>query len=81
MADAAIGLSDLSAVLGHELHSEEFGSLGGLLLHEVGRVPAVGDEVALAGLTFIVRDGDEKRISRVEIIVPDVNSIPAPPGG
>jgi CBS domain containing-hemolysin-like protein len=70
LADASIALDDLSAVIGRELPGgEDFGSLGGFLLHEAGRVPAVGDRVERDGMVFVVRDGDEKRISKVEIVL------------
>lgn len=80
LADASIGLDDLSAVLGRDLEvSEEFGSLGGLLLHEAGKVPAVGDRVERGDLVFTVREGNEKRISKVEIEVGGEASASAPP--
>ena len=39
---------------GVELPQEGFETIGGLLAHELGRVPRRGEEVALAGLSFVV---------------------------
>ena len=70
-----MSLDDLSTYLGTDINSGgDYGSLGGLLMHEAGRVPAVGDEITASGLQFIVRDGDAKRLLKVEIVLP-----PPPP--
>ncbi|MEO5730268.1 MAG: transporter associated domain-containing protein, partial [Byssovorax sp.] len=45
-------------------------SLGGMLTHHVGKIPEVGTAVSKFGLHFIVRDSDENRIGKVEIIRP-----------
>jgi CBS domain containing-hemolysin-like protein len=72
LADAAISVHDLSAYLGIELpESPDYESLGGLLIHQVGKVPSVGATIEAFGLSFVVRDGDEKRIAKVEIVRPD----------
>lgn len=79
LADAAIALHDLSLAIGRELHGgEDFGSLGGLLLHEAGRVPSVGDRLEHDGVVFVVREGDEKRISKVEIVIPPTDETASP---
>ncbi len=71
LADAAVSLLDLSSYLGTDIEVDgDFESLGGLLTHHAGRVPAVGTRIELLGLAFIVREADEKRISRVEIVRP-----------
>ena len=70
LVDASISLDDLSAAIGRELPGgEDFGSLAGLLLHEAGKVPPLGHRLERQGLVFVVRDADEKRISKVEIVV------------
>jgi putative hemolysin len=80
LADAAVSIHDLSAYLAVEIpESGDYESLGGLLIHQVGKVPAIGAHITAFGLSFIVRDADEKRISKVEIIRPGNLSEPAPP--
>jgi CBS domain containing-hemolysin-like protein len=71
LADAAVSVHDLSAYLGAEIPElGDYESLGGLLVHHAGKVPAVGERLEAFNLSFIVRDADEKRISKVEIIRP-----------
>ncbi|MFL5301674.1 MAG: hemolysin family protein [Anaeromyxobacteraceae bacterium] len=45
----------------------DYETLGGFVTATAGRVPAVGALVAWDGLTFTVRGGDERRVTRVEI--------------
>ena len=69
VADAAIPLGDLELHLGRKLPEDgDFESLGGLIVHRAGRVPEVGATVALAGYQLIVREADETRVVKVEIV-------------
>lgn len=74
LVDASVSLADLSAYLGTEIAGEgDYGSLGGLLMHEAGRVPFVGDRISVSGLECIVREGDAKRLLKVEIVRPPLS--------
>jgi putative hemolysin len=69
VADAAIPLGDLEIHLGRKLpENGAFESLGGLIIHRAGRVPEVGATVSLAGYDLIVREADETRVVKVEIV-------------
>jgi CBS domain containing-hemolysin-like protein len=69
VADASISLADLSARLGKEITADgDFESLGGLLVHRAGRVPAIGATLTLDGYKLIVREADETRVVKVEIV-------------
>jgi putative hemolysin len=69
VADAAIAIADLELHLGRKLPEDgEFESLGGLIVHRAGRVPEVGATVNLDGYKLIVREADETRVVKVEII-------------
>jgi len=71
LADAAVSVTELSSFLGIDLpESPDYESLGGLLTHQAGRVPAQGSHMDAFGLSFVVRDADEKRIAKVEIVRP-----------
>jgi hypothetical protein len=71
LADAAVSVHDLSAYLGAEIpDSGDYESLGGLLIQQSGKVPGVGSRIEAFDLSFIVRDADEKRVAKVEIIRP-----------
>jgi CBS domain containing-hemolysin-like protein len=68
VADAAISIGDLSTRLGREIPMDgDFESLGGLLVHRAGKVPAIGATLTVDGLRFIVREADETHIVKVEI--------------
>jgi CBS domain containing-hemolysin-like protein len=80
LADAAVSVADLSTYLGAEIPQDgDYESLGGLLTHQAGRVPAVGTRIEAFNLSFIVREADEKRVSKVEILRPrPLSELPAP---
>ena len=76
VADASISLADLALHLGREFPADgDFESLGGLLVHRAGRVPAIGATLTLEGYKLIVREADETRVVKVEIVRTD----PEPP--
>jgi putative hemolysin len=69
MVDGSVSLSDLSAHIKHDItRSDEFESLGGLIVSRAGRVPPAGTTVSIDGLSFIVREADEKRVVKVEVV-------------
>lgn len=78
VADASVSIADVEHALGKSLPDDgEFESLGGLIVSRAGRVPEVGATVRVDGLKLIVREADEKRVVKVEI-VPD-RTAPAVP--
>jgi CBS domain containing-hemolysin-like protein len=69
VADAAISLADLEPHLGRKLPEDgDFESLGGLVVQRAGRVPEVGTTILLDGYKLIVREADETRVVKVEIV-------------
>ena len=69
VADAAIPVGDLELHLGFKLPDDgEFESLGGLIVQRAGRVPEVGATVSLEGYDLVVREADETRVVKVEIV-------------
>ena len=69
VADAAIAITDLELHLGKKLPEDgDFESLGGLIVHRAGRVPEVGATLMLDGYKLIVREADETRVVKVEIV-------------
>jgi CBS domain containing-hemolysin-like protein len=78
VADGSVALADLAQALGKALPDDgEFESLGGLIVSRAGRVPKVGATLQVGGLKLIVREADEKRVVKVEI-VPERTAQPAP---
>ena len=70
VADAAIAIGDLEKHIGKTFPevAGDFESLGGLIVHKVGRVPEVGATVQLDGYKLIVREANETHVMKVEII-------------
>jgi CBS domain containing-hemolysin-like protein len=69
--DASIPVTDLNRQLGIELPDrEEYNSLGGYIVEEMGRVPEAGTTLDRAGHRFVIRIADERHVSRVDIIPP-----------
>lgn len=69
LVDASIAVSDLSRYLGVELPEDgDYNSLGGLLIELKGFVPQPGANVEQAGLQFIIREADERHVTKVEIV-------------
>ena len=78
VADASVSIAELEEALGKPLPDDgEFESLGGLIVSRAGRVPQVGATVQVDGLKLIVREADETRVVKVEI-VPERAAPPAP---
>jgi putative hemolysin len=76
VADASVPLAYVAQALGKAFPADgEFESLGGLIISRAGRVPPVGATVQVGGVKLIVREADETRVVRVEI-VPE--RVPAP---
>ena len=48
------------------LNDEEYDTVGGLIMHELGRLPRRGEVLELAGFQFRVLRADRRRIHAVE---------------
>ncbi len=70
--DPKIGLEDVQEVLGVALPAIEGSeTLAGLVYEAAGRVPRIGDRVAIGDLTVTVEAVEEQRILRVLITAPE----------
>ncbi|QQS48735.1 MAG: HlyC/CorC family transporter [Acidobacteriota bacterium] len=50
-----------------ELSADDFTTVAGLVINQLGHLPAVGEEIDFKGLHFEVIEADERRVSRVRI--------------
>jgi putative hemolysin len=48
--------------------SDEYDTVGGLVFHRIGKVPAPGDKVTLDGLTITVESTDGRRVGKVLVV-------------
>jgi CBS domain containing-hemolysin-like protein len=79
--DATLPLDDLNERLGLQLPTDaEFQTIGGLVFHELGRLPAKGDSANAFGLSFTVIEVSEHTIRRLMIdLTPEVVSVASEP--
>jgi putative hemolysin len=73
LARADVSVYDLAEITGLTIPDDagNFDSLGGLLVDMAGRVPRQGEAIQVGEHEFIVRAADERRVSRVEVVVRD----------
>ncbi|MDA8192601.1 MAG: hemolysin family protein [Thermaerobacter sp.] len=62
-----LALDEINDWIDTELPHEDFDTVGGLVLHLLGRVPVEGDVVTLDGVEFTVSKMNGRRVSRVTI--------------
>lgn len=48
--------------------TEQYDTVGGLVYHEIGGVPEVGDVVEVDGLTLTVESTDGRRVGKVMVV-------------
>jgi CBS domain containing-hemolysin-like protein len=65
--DGRIPIGVVNDALGSRFESEDFDTVGGLVLSALGRAPEVGDEVNLDGHTLRVEETDGPRVAQVVV--------------
>ncbi|HEX2181307.1 MAG TPA: hemolysin family protein [Rubrobacteraceae bacterium] len=63
--DGRIPIGVVNEALGSSFESEDFDTIGGLVLGRLGRVPEVGDEIRLDGYLLRVDEVDGPRVAQV----------------
>ena len=68
LADGSVPLRELEDHLGVEFpEGGDYETLGGFLTATAGRVPPAGSLVVWGGLTFVVKQADDRRVLKVDI--------------
>ena len=62
-----VNIDELAQRLHVSIEREGFETVGGYLMHHIGRVPAVGEKFEFDGLIVEVLDAERRRINRVRI--------------
>jgi magnesium and cobalt transporter len=62
-----VNIDEVSQRLNVEIEREGFETVGGYLMHHIGRVPTVGETFDLDGLTVEVLAAERRRINKVRI--------------
>ena len=72
--DARLNLIELNEKLGTELEAENIDTIGGFVVDHLGRVPEQGTDFTYRGIHFTIFEADERRIHRIHIRMPDINT-------
>ncbi|VYU64051.1 DUF21 domain-containing protein [Clostridium tertium] len=67
IVDGSARLDHIGELIGVTMESEEFDSVGGLVIGELGRFPEQDEEVKINNIKFIVEEIDKNRIKKVRI--------------
>ena len=67
IVDGSARLDHIGDLIGVTMESEEFDSVGGLVIGELGRFPEQSEEVNLNNIRFVVEEVDKNRIKKVRI--------------
>lgn len=67
IVDGSARLDHIAELIGVTMESEEFDSVGGLIIGELGRFPEQNEEVEMNNIKFIVEEIDKNRIKKVRI--------------
>jgi putative hemolysin len=68
--DGLLNLDDFTEATGVELPDGPYETVAGYVLAELGRLPAVGDEIQVQGRTITVLELDGRRIARLRVGAP-----------
>ena len=73
-------VEDLEAALHVELSDRDEDTIGGVVLSELGRNPAVGDHIELGSVTIEVLEVQHNRVNTVAITVKQTETVPREEG-
>ncbi|MDD6812319.1 MAG: hemolysin family protein [Lachnospiraceae bacterium] len=75
LVEAGMKLDDINDVLETELHSEDYDSIGGLMIEQLERLPEDKETIVLEnGITLQAQGINKNRILKVLITLPETNS-------
>ena len=66
--DAGVSTNILDDLFSVKVDSEDFDTVGGLVIHELGRLPSVGDEASVDGLKLRVISMSGRRLRRLRVV-------------
>ena len=67
LVSAKMRIEDFDEEIGSELDTGEFDTVGGLVIHRLGRLPKRGDSVEAGGWRFEVISADRRRVKRLRV--------------
>jgi CBS domain containing-hemolysin-like protein len=61
-------IADVEDATGAELASEDYDTIGGFIMHRLGRIPRIGDRIEVPGYQFRIMAMDGRRVDRVLVV-------------
>ncbi len=74
--DAGVGISEINEELTLDIPEGDYQTLAGFMLHQLGRIPEIGDVVEYRDLRITVKAMDGVRIDQVELMRVPVGAAP-----
>lgn len=75
LIEGSMSLSDINDTIGTELDSEDYDSIGGIIIGQLNRLPEDGESVTLPdGTTLQVKGLEQNRISQVLLTLPPADT-------
>ena len=68
--DGSMNIDDFNERFGMNIESEDYESIGGIIMGEMERVPKEGDKASRDGIELKVEKMDKIRVDRVRVILP-----------
>ncbi|MCT4593680.1 MAG: hemolysin family protein [Anaeromicrobium sp.] len=59
----------INELIGVNLQSDKFDSIGGLVIDKIGRLPDVGETIEYENIKFIIQDINKNRIGKLKILI------------
>ena len=76
IVQAVTPVEEFNTVIGTQFSDEEFDTIAGIVINELGKIPRQGEELVLAGWLFRVLRSDSRRILLLEVLPYIENSHP-----
>lgn len=67
LVDGSAEIKKVELLYNKDVEADDFTTVAGLLINELGHVPAVGEKLEFKGLQFEVIEADSQRVSRVRL--------------
>lgn len=71
LVNGRMGIDELDQLLSRKLPAGNYETLGGFLMHMLGRVPHRKEKIDYDGIKFIIENADQKSIKEVLVVLPE----------
>ncbi len=68
LVDARTGVAEVNELFNVHWDSDEYDTIGGLVFDRLGRIPVIGDEIALDGVQIQVRSTEGRRLRQLYLV-------------